>query len=37
MTQRAEYIEKMEIKLNKLNEKMKEIGASTKEAKAEAQ
>ena len=37
MTQRAEYIEKMEIKLNKLNEKMKEIGASTKEIKAEAQ
>ena len=37
MTQRATYIEKMELKLNKLNEKMKEIGASNKEAKAEAQ
>jgi hypothetical protein len=37
MTQRAEYIEKMELKLDKLNKKMEELGITAKEEKAEVQ
>jgi hypothetical protein len=36
MTQRAAYIEKMELQLDKLNKKMSELEATAQEAKEEA-